>query len=379
MNSCERLKATYNFKPVDHLFRKEFSIWNETFLRWQNEGMPIAEFWGASSSNTIPEDVNKLFGYDKRADFPIRLLGWCDPAFIPKIKPVLIETTGDYDIVRDEAGRTVRFKKGKRHGFMPTYLKHAVSCDKDWEDNISHLLNADTPERWDNFEKVVADAKAAAAQGKLISLNTIGGYMYLRALVGPEDICYMFMDNPSLIHKMMRKWLKLADAVSCKIQEHVVIDELFLSEDISYNHGLLVSPNIVREFIFPYYYQLISNIRNRQKETPLFIRIDTDGFVGETIDLYNEIGMNVMSPFEIAAGNDIVELAKKYPDLIMIGGIDKRVLALGREAIDDYLLRVIPFMVKRGGYIPTCDHGVPYDVSYKDYMYYRERIMELDN
>jgi hypothetical protein len=28
MNSAERLKATYNFQPVDHLYRREFYIWN---------------------------------------------------------------------------------------------------------------------------------------------------------------------------------------------------------------------------------------------------------------------------------------------------------------------------------------------------------------
>jgi hypothetical protein len=178
---------------------------------------------------------------------------------------------------------------------------------------------------------------------------------------------------------MMRQWLELADAVTTRVQQHVEIDELFLAEDISYNHGLLVSPDMIREFLFPYYSQLIANIRSRQNNKRLFIQIDTDGFVGDTIDLYLEIGMDVMSPFEIAAGNDVVQIAKKYPNLVMCGGIDKRILADGKEAIDDYLQRVIPLMVKRGGYIPTCDHGVPDNVSYENYMYYRKRIMQLDS
>ena len=50
----------------------------------------------------------------------------------------------------------------------------------------------------------------------------------------------------------------------------------------------------------------------------------------------------------------------------MAGGIDKRVLAAGKDAIDDYLERIIPAMVERGGYIPTCDHGVPDDVSLRE-------------
>ncbi|MBN2130042.1 MAG: hypothetical protein JW741_11125, partial [Sedimentisphaerales bacterium] len=207
-----------------------------------------------------------------------------------------------------------------------------------------------------------------------------GGYMFLRSLVGPEDICYLFVDNPALVHRMMQRWLDLANAVTSRVQGHVEFDELFLAEDICYNHGLLISPDMLREFLFPYYQQLIENMRARQKNKRLFVQVDTDGYVPEALDLYyHEIGMNVMSPFEVAAGNDVIELAAKYPDLVMTGGIDKRVLAEGPEAIDAYLDRVIPFMIKRGGYVPTCDHGVPDNVSYGSYMHYRRRMMELDH
>ena len=384
MNSFERLKATYNFQPIDRLFRRDFYIWPEALVKWQDQGMPIQVYMDKTSEDTIepgeyPEELNELFGYDERSDYPIGMLGWCEPAFVPEMEAKLIETTDDYDIVRDEAGRTVRFKKGQRHGFMPSYLKHAVTCDKDWEEEIAPLLDVNTPERWDGMGGVIEEVKTADAQGKMISQRVIGGYMYLRALVGPEDICYLFVDNPGLIHKMMQGWLELADAVTTRIQQHVEIDELFLAEDISYNHGLLVSPDMIREFLFPYYTQLIANIRSRQKNKRLFIQVDTDGLLTNTVDLYLEMGMDVMSPFEIAAGNDVVEVAKKYPNLVMCGGIDKRILADGKEAIDDYLQRVIPFMVKRGGFIPTCDHGVPDNVTYENYMYYRKRIMELDN
>ena len=99
----------------------------------------------------------------------------------------------------------------------------------------------------------------------------------------------------------------------------------------------------------------------------------------EVIDLYREIGLDLISPVEIAAENDLVDIATKYPDLGIFGGIDKRVLAAGPDAIDEYLHRVIPHMVRRGGYIPTCDHGVPDDVTFTSYMHYRKRMLELDH
>ena len=62
--------------------------------------------------------------------------------------------------------------------------------------------------------------------------------------------------------------------------------------------------------------------------------------------------------------------------MLISGGIDKRILAQGKEAIDRELDRIMPVMKARGGYIPTCDHGVPEEVSFENYLYYRKRIQE---
>ena len=87
--------------------------------------------------------------------------------------------------------------------------------------------------------------------------------------------------------------------------------------------------------------------------------------------------MDVMSPFEVASGCDVVGLGREYPDLMMAGGIDKRVLAESKEAIDAHVEYILPAMRARGGYIPTCDHGVPEEVSLENYMHYRKRCIEL--
>jgi uroporphyrinogen decarboxylase len=87
--------------------------------------------------------------------------------------------------------------------------------------------------------------------------------------------------------------------------------------------------------------------------------------------------MDAMSPFEVASGCDVVQVGRDYPDLAIFGGMDKREMAKGRVAIDAMVERVLPAMRERGGYIPTCDHGVPEEVSYEDYLHYRQRCVEL--
>ena len=60
----------------------------------------------------------------------------------------------------------------------------------------------------------------------------------------------------------------------------------------------------------------------------------------------------------------------------MMGGIDKRALAQGPEAIDAELERVRP-AVEAGRYIPDLDHSVPDDVSWENFCYFAEGLKRL--
>ena len=291
----------------------------------------------------------------------------------------MLEDRGDYDLAQDHAGRKVLFFKGRRNGFMPEYVDHPVKDMHTWETSVKWRLNPASPERFgDAFAAKMCGAADAARQGKVIVQNLIGGYMYLRSLIGPVELLYMVYDDPALIHDCMQTWLNLADAVVARHQQAVTIDEIFLAEDICFNHGPLISPDMMREFLFPYYQQLIANTRQRQldRARTLFIQIDTDGNSIPVIDVYRETGMNYMSPFEVASGCDVVAVGADYPDLLMRGGIDKRILAQGKDAIDREMDRILPVLFKRGGYIPVCDHGVPEEVSFENYCHFRCRVRE---
>ena len=87
--------------------------------------------------------------------------------------------------------------------------------------------------------------------------------------------------------------------------------------------------------------------------------------------------MDHMSPFEVASGCDVVKVSQDYPWLRISGGVDKRILAQGPEAIDRMIDAIFPVMQKRGGYLPTCDHGVPEEVSLQNYLHFRKRCLEF--
>ncbi len=363
--AARRLRDAYAITPGAPLVRREFGYF--CLERWLEEGLPPNA------------DFNEFFDYDSPGNHMLGQLGWCEAAFVPPFEVKILEERGDHEIEQDHAGRHVLYFKGRRHGFMPEYVDHPVKDWRTWEENVRWRLDPAAPQRYASIECLMTDARAAAAEGRMIVQNLIGGYMYLRSLIGPAELLYMFCEAPDLIHACMQAWFELADAVIARHQQYVTLDEVFLAEDICYRHGALISPDMMREFLLPYYAQLIRNIRARQIDPArhLYIQIDTDGFADPVIPLYREIGMDMMSPFEVAAGCDVLRIARKYPDLVIAGGMDKRVLAEGKGAIDRMVERIITPMRARGGYIPTCDHGVPEEVSLENYMHYRRRCVEL--
>ena len=364
--AARKLRDTYAITPGIPLFKREFGFYS--LERWREQGMP----------QDVPLPV--LFDLDPDGNHTLRELGWCEAAFQPAFEVKIVECAGDYEVEQDQAGRHVLYFKGRRDGFMPQYLDHPVKDVKTWEQDVKWRLDPTSPDRYADLSVRMTNARAAAAQGMMITQKVIGGYMYLRSMIGTEELLLAFYDMPDLLHDCMQTWLDLADSVIARHQEYVTIDELFLDEDVCYNHGPLISPDMMREFLFPYYQQLISNLKSRQLDAArhLYVHVDSDGYAVPVIPLYQDaIGMDTMRPFEVAAGCDVVQIGMRYPDLVMSGGIDKRVLAQGRDAIDAHLGYVVPAMVERGGYIPTCDHGVPPEVPYQDYLHYRKRCVEL--
>lgn len=362
----QKMRDFYAHKPGARIYQREFGFF--TLDRWKAEGYIQDD-----------TDLAALFGFDPEAKVYLGGLGWCEPEFCPWFEEKLLEDRGEYELVQDFAGRGVLYFKGRRNGFMPEYVTSPVTDWDSWERNCKWRMDPNTPERYKDLEARMEEAAKLASEGALICQNLVGGYMYLRSLMGPEQLLYMFYDDPGLIHECMKTWFTLADTVTARRQQYITFDELFFGEDICYNNGPLISPDMMREFLFPYYQQLIANVKKRQKDKDrkLHIQIDTDGRCTDVIEIYQSIGMDALSPLEVASGCDVVAIREKYPDLLLSGGFDKRILAESKEAIDREVDRIMPAMVKSGGYLPTCDHGVPEEVPFENYMHYRKRMLEF--
>ena len=275
--AARKLRDTYAITPDIPFLKREFD-WNEGYFgleKWKEQGMP----------GNVP--IEELFDLDQPGNHMLFGAGWIWGPFVPEFEKKTLEIQSDHELVQDPAGRKVLYFKGQafKDGIMPTYVDHPVKDRKTWEDNVKWRLDPESTERYKHLDQTMQKAKSAAARGEMIMQYVVGGYMYLRALFGSENLCVAFFDMPDVIHDCMRTWLKVIDAVIARHQQYLTIDEIFFDEDVCYNHGLLISPEMIREFLVPYYQQLINNVKSRQidKERHLYVQFDSDGYVIRSI------------------------------------------------------------------------------------------------
>ena len=71
-----------------------------------------------------------------------------------------------------------------------------------------------------------------------------------------------------------------------------------------------------------------------------------------------------------------MEMRRRWPGILMQGGVCKMKIADGKEAIREELERLLP-LVREGGFLPGFDHRVPANVTLEDYKFYLKLKREM--
>ncbi|MFH1568713.1 MAG: uroporphyrinogen decarboxylase family protein, partial [Gemmatimonadota bacterium] len=133
--------------------------------------------------------------------------------------------------------------------------------------------------------------------------------------------------------------------------------------------GPLLSPATYRQFVWPHLRRLVDFLHGHGVR---YVALDTDGDPTVLLPLIMEAGVDIIWPVERASGVSPMAWRRRFGrDLRIWGGVDKRVLSLGRQAIRAHLAELIP-LIEEGGFIPTIDHTVPPDVSWDDFRDYMD-------
>ena len=353
------------FQETDRLPRWEWGFRGDTTERWHKQGLPAS----------VPEEIGwtQFFGFDRGG-------GYANGSMAEKVG-VSVELMPDFgDDVIEEDGRTATYmsrwggvaKRSKVGESIPQYLSFGVKTREDFQ-RYRQRWNPSDPARYPSDW----EARKAAWNKRTypISVFAYGWYGLLRELMGVEGLSVAFYEDAALVEEMCEFWGDFLIQVFDRALTEVNVDYALFWEDLAFKTAPLVSPRHFRRYFAPHYKRVINSFKKRGVK--LFM-VDSDGNIEDIIPLWLDAGINILAPFEVSAGMDVVKIGRTYGmDLGMVGGIDKMEIARGRTAIEAELRSRVTPLLARGGYIPTLDHSPIPGISFEDYRYYREFLAKV--
>lgn len=364
----DRYYRVFTGQSVDRVPDFEFGFWPQTIRRWLKEGMPLEMTFEQTCNGDSPI-VNAFFGFEELKGHTLYPHCGMNPTFVEEV----LERRADSVIMRMAGGIVAEsYQAGSDSSSIPRYISFPVQNPEDWK-QVKARYRLDDPARLPK-EADIAAARQAKADGKMISVSIPGFYWIMRNWMGTENLSLAFYDYPDMIQDMTEHFTALCLQGIERLPADIVVDEVRWDEDLAFNNGPLLSPELFRRYLQPGYHKVMSAARERGCELGF---VDSDGNPHDIVPMWLEEGVNLMSPMEVAAGTNGIAWRKEFGKVLrMEGHVDKRALAAGGNAIDKELERIRP-LLEDGGYIPHVDHRTPPDVSYKNYCLYLEKKRKL--
>jgi hypothetical protein len=377
--SRQRFLDTLDFKPVDKPWIRWGSfIWPETIEIWETQGYK-------------GYDLDEYFGLDRL----LRVDPWYGP--VPPFEYTIIDEDEQTRTYINHEGILMREFKEHQYSSMPQFIKFPVENQAEFDEFAAQRLRLNVAERFDQqwHQEVKAGGRLQQDVGKgehskarqaqqqnvwprLCWADRWGGFFgSLRNLMGVENACCAFYEQPKLVEKIMDERANSIIKITEEVLRHTQFETFWFWEDMAYNNGPLVGPELFEKFAGKYYKRVCDWLRSKGIK---HIGLDSDGDIWKLIPVWLDNGINILWPFEVQSNMDVNKVRQKYPDLVIMGGINKKEIAKGGDAMRSEVDRIIP-LVEKGGYIPELDHSIPPDISWPvfcDYIEYLKKRLNRD-
>lgn len=348
MTSRERVILALQHKEADRIPIQD-SLWGTTVARWRKEGLaddkPLEEYFGWEMAG---------FG----GDVTLQLPGEC------------IEETETYVVSRGPDGAVV--KNWKNQSSTPEMIDFAIRSRADWEALKPHMSwNANRVD-WAGQLKAYEDAKR---RGLFTFASFYTGFTRTCDMCGTDNVLMGMADDPAWIGDMLMTRAQLCLRIAEEMMNRGFdFDAGWLWDDLGFKQRSFFSNDMYRELVMPAHKLICNAFKDRGK----FMILHSCGYITELAPLIIETGFDCLQPIEVKAGNDILNLKRRYGDrLTFMGGIDVRAMAdPDPSVIEREIAMKIPIMKQGGGYIYHSDHSVPDNVSFQQYTRVRELVAE---
>ncbi|MCU0522818.1 MAG: hypothetical protein MUF84_19280 [Anaerolineae bacterium] len=373
MKPRQRFLETMHFGRPDKVPLQPGGPRESTLAAWHTQGLPEGVGWY--------DYLMDLLGIEREVVHPHVDLG-VSFIMIPTFEEKVLAHRDGHFIVQDWMGAITEISDTYDYTYIRTakdfvtrrWHSFPVANREDWEKKLRWRYIPHDPKRFPaDFEARCATLRE---RDTVVSIAFSGAFWQLREWCGMEGLCMLMVEQPAFVEEMEAFWTDFVLRTLEPILRLAPPDHVVVNEDMAYKLHSMISPKMVRRFLLPAWQQWIGTIKAASPDT--VVEVDSDGYNAELLPLWIEAGFDAVSPMEVAAGNDIVAYRRQYGSRVAFrGGIDKRALAKGGAVMRAELDRVVPPLLATGGYIPSCDHGVPPDIAWPDFVDYTRRLAEM--
>lgn len=372
MNERERYCQTLCFGNPDKLFLDPGRPRETTLATWRKQGLPEGVNWHDYLMDTL--------GLERRTPVERLELGVTFHMQPPFEEKILEHRDGHY-IVQDWTGAITEISDEYDFSYLRSakdfvtrrWHRFPVQSREDWREEVQWRYTSDHPDRFAlDFDERCQQLRE---RNYVLRIVIPGPFGQLRDWVGFENLCMLMVDDAGFVEEMAHYWGDFVYDMLMRILAQVTPDCVQVSEDMAYKMHSMISPAMTRRFLMPVWKKWIAALDAAGVPVK---SVDSDGHIGVLLPLFIEAGFNCTYPIEVAAGNNIVAYREQYGrQMAYIGGIDKRALAVGGKTMRAEVMRVVPSLIKEGGCIPGCDHGVPPDISWPSFVEYTRLLAQL--
>jgi uroporphyrinogen decarboxylase len=149
--------------------------------------------------------------------------------------------------------------------------------------------------------------------------QVMGPVSSLDWMLGTEEYMVMALTDTEVIRRVTEKVIAYETARACTFIDHGA-DAILIADDMAFNTGLFLPPRIMDELAWPFYKQMIAQIK-AHKDVPVFLH--TDGDINAVLPQIVACGCDGLQSLQPSASMDIAAVKREYGDqLCLMGNMD---------------------------------------------------------
>lgn len=175
--------------------------------------------------------------------------------------------------------------------------------------------------------------------------------------MGLENFSLALYDNLEVVEALFETIGSTFVKIAKRLVKMPKLGAVLMADDLGYTGGTLVSPDVYRKYVFPWYKQIGEIIHGAG--LPLIFH--SDGNIIPVLDDLADCGINAIHPIEPLA-MDIVDIKKRFGDRFCIFGNIDLEYTLTRGSVEDVEEQVkqrIKDLAPGGGYGLAASNSVP--------------------